>query len=70
MAGGFKVVETDNYGRDYPNEKFATPYIFRNSGEAEAVAKTLNDIFCSTGNEDRYWKVVPEDYRLQPGFEP
>ena len=64
----FKVVETDNFGGDYPNEKFATPYSFTRF-QARGVAELFNSMF---GGEHapRYWKVVELPYELQPGFEP
>lgn len=61
----YRVVETDNYGGDYPNEKFATPYLLR-EGEAKQVADLFNKLRC----DRRYWKVVKDGYELAPGFEP
>lgn len=63
-----KVVETDNFGGDYPNEKFVRD---RPCGddEARAIAIAMNEAY-SGPNADRYWKVVADDYVLQPGFEP
>lgn len=62
-----KIVETDNFGGDYPNEKFLPlPPLTRE--HALRITAAINDGF----PEDctRYWKVVDDDYRLQPGFEP
>lgn len=71
MRGEFwKVVETDNYGRDYPNESWATPYSFIKESDAQKVADTLNGILDRDGRGPRYIKVVKDDYKLQPGFEP
>ena len=61
----YRVVETDNYGRDYPDEKFATLY-----GHSEDTANLLASIFNDQMSGARYWKVVPVGYKLQPGFEP
>lgn len=62
-----KIVETDNFGGDYPNEKFLNlPPLTRE--HAKEICKAINDGFPL--NESRYWKVVPDDYKLQPGFEP
>jgi len=61
----FRVVETDNYGSDYPDEKFALPY-YMNETTAAEIASVLN---IRIGGS-RYWKVVQDDYKLQPGFEP
>ncbi len=65
-----RIVETDNFGGDYPNEKFVNLPIM--SEEAcKAVCEVVNS-FCSPPGHDcpRYWKVVPNDYTLVPGFEP
>lgn len=64
-----KIVQTDNYGRDYPNEKFVEglPYMPR-ADMAQKIADAINEV---TGPQaDRYYKVVTDDYVLSPGFEP
>ena len=62
-----KIVETDNFGGDYPNEKFVNIPSLPEE-EAKQIAKIINDY---TGpNSMRYWKVVDNDYELGPGFEP
>jgi hypothetical protein len=66
MFKEFRVVETDNLGRDYPNETFASPLII-----SQAQAERLADLFNERSiGSDRYWKVVEMPYDLQPGFEP
>lgn len=70
MHPGYKVVETDNFGGDYPNEKFATPYTFWTKEDAKKVADVLNSILNPDGNQSRYCIVVELPYKLQPGFEP
>lgn len=67
--GFFRIVETDNFGGDYPDEKFATPYKLTYR-EADAVAKLMNSFWCDDATASRYWKVVPDGYQLQPGFQP
>ena len=63
-----KIIETDNFGRDYPDEKFVNlPWMTED--QAIKVASLLNSIF-SGNNAPRYWQVVEDDYKLQPGFEP
>lgn len=63
----YGVVDTDNHGGDYPDEKFVvTCWLTRQT--AEAIAKLLNDE--SGQNSNRYYKVVERGYALQPGFEP
>lgn len=68
MGDQYKIVETDNYGGDYPDEKFVEnlPY-FHTKDTAQAVADSIN-----VGGEHRarFWKVVKMPYELQPGFEP
>ena len=65
---GFRIIETDNYGGDYPNESFLRlPPTTREN--AQRIADAINAAFCPEHGR-RYWRVVPEDYVLQPGFEP
>lgn len=62
-----KIVETDNFGEDYPDEKFLNlPPL--SEERALAICRTINVSF--PANWPRYWKVVPNDYELAPGFEP
>ena len=63
-----RVVETDNFGGDYPNERFACPYYF-NDKEARVVAECFNSLM-SGCDAPRHWKVVDDDYELAPAFEP
>jgi hypothetical protein len=64
-----KIVETDNYGGDYPDEEFVNlPHLDKD--QAERIAKAINAECCRTNSMPRYWKVVEDDYVLQPGFEP
>ena len=72
-----KVVSTDNYGGDYPDEKFlcwvdsngkSTHVQFYTKDTADLIAKQLQDIYGPTA--PRFFKVVENDYVLQPGFEP
>lgn len=61
------VIETDNFGRDYPDESFLVQHI------SEESAKTIADIMIREkggSTAQRYWMVVKDDYVLQPGFEP
>lgn len=62
-----KIVETDNFNGDYPDEKFVNlPPMSKD--HAQAVAKAINAGFGHS--HPRFWKVVDNDYQLQPGFEP
>lgn len=59
-----RVVETDNYGGDYPDESFHGPPMPH--ADAERIAAAFNKY----ADDRRYYKVVPMDYKLAPGFEP
>lgn len=64
-----KIIETDNFGGDYPDERFVnlpamTPH------QAEAMAAACNLTFNLDGTGPRIWRAVDDDYQLQPGFEP
>lgn len=72
-----KIVNTDNYGSDYPDEKFlcwvdsngtVSPVHFFTRESADLVSRQLQDIYGP--NSARYYKPVADDYVLQPGFEP
>lgn len=63
-----RIVETDNFGGDYPNEKFLSPLPRMTEEHAKKVAEAINDGLPEDAS--RYWKVVGDDYILQPGFEP
>ena len=65
----FLIIETCNYGKDYPDEKFvANLPLLRTKEEAETLADLLNKI--AGESSDRFWKVVGDGYSLSPGFEP
>ena len=62
----YRVVETDNFGRDYPDERFVGPSMMYE--DCERVAAIFN---VTTGDgADRFYKTEHESYKLQPGFEP
>lgn len=63
---GFRIVETDNYGSDYPNEKFVNIPMLRTKEAAQEIADVINKHCC----DGRFWRVVSNDYVLKPGFEP
>ena len=63
----WRVIETDNFGGDYPDETFCGPPC-RLKWDAQAIANACN---AAAGHAaSRFWRVVDENYRLQPGFEP
>ena len=65
-----KIVNTDNFNGDYPNESFVTGLAWgMNAAQAKRIADAINAEFCGP-TMPRYWKVVPDDYVLSPGFEP
>lgn len=61
-----RIVDTDNFGGDYPDEKFVLWEMPEHV--AQKIADALNE---NEGpNARRFYKVVGSDYKLQPGFEP
>lgn len=71
MMTRFFIVNTDNFGGDYPNEKFVENLpIFATRGNAQAVANAINQNMAGGDRGPRYFKIVEEGYVLQPGFEP
>lgn len=64
----WRVVETDNFDGDYPEERFVGPS-FRSREIANKVADLING---DAGGPQarRFWKVESEDYKLAPGFKP
>lgn len=61
------IVETDNFGGDFPNETFLqTPPL--DEQRVAQVCAILNE--AAGPNYPRFWKAVPIDYTLVPGFEP
>ena len=65
----YRIVETDNYGGDYPDESFVEnlPVLYERE-QAQTIANAINSVVPHT--HSRYWKVVEIPYTLQPGFEP
>lgn len=62
-----KIVETDNFGGDYPDEKFLNlPPL--PAERCQAIAEAINASMPPMS--PRYWKVVANEYELLPGFEP
>jgi len=66
----FLIINTDNFGGDYPDEKFVDNLpVLTDRAKAQAVADAINH---TAGGEHatRFFKVVEEGYKPQPGFEP
>lgn len=62
-----RIVETDNFDGDYPAEEFV---LFPMGEEiAEQIVGSLNEAAREMSVRYR-WKVVGDNYKLQPGFEP
>lgn len=63
-----RIIETDNFGGDYPNETFVNLPPMTHE-HAEAVANAINAGFGE--NCARHWQIVENNYELlrQP-FEP
>jgi hypothetical protein len=59
-----RIVETDNFGGDYPDEKWV---LFPMREDlAKEITKLINK---AAGTESRrFWKVVDSKYELQVGF--
>ena len=64
-----RIVDTDSFGRDYPDEKFL-PFIPKNIGkeDAQKIADIINEL--NGENSQRYLKVVDNDYIIDGPFEP
>ena len=65
-----RIIHTDNFGGDYPNEKFVEGLPKMTEEHAQAVADAINNGFPKDYTYPRFYRVVPNDYKLQPGFEP
>lgn len=63
-----RIVNTDNYGGDYPNERFVDNIPYMDKESCEKICKIINESQGELSN--RYWKVVENDYILAPVFEP
>lgn len=59
------IVDTDNYDGDYPDEKFLLWDMSKD--DAQAICDILNR---HGQPKPRYYKVVEDGYKLQPGFTP
>ena len=62
-----RIVETDNFGGDYPDEKFVLGRIMSEKAAME-IAEVINK-HLSGVEAPRYWKAVGDKYVLKPGFE-
>lgn len=63
-----RIIHTDNFGGDYPDEKFVDQLPPMTQEHAERVCAAINAGMPESAS--RYYKVVTNDYVLLPGFEP
>lgn len=64
-----RLVDTDNFDIDYPDEKFFSHIPTNiNSEDAQRIANIVNK--CNGEHDQRYCKVVENDYELSGPFEP
>lgn len=61
-----KIVETDNFDKDCPDEKFLNLPNMREE-QAKIIADVINETIVNN-NFPRFWKVVKNDYKLQIGI--
>lgn len=64
-----RIIHTDNYNGDYPDEKFVEGiprYLKRET--LNKICRLIQDDIGE--NASRFYKVVEDDYQLRPGFEP
>jgi len=64
----FKIIDTDNFGDDYPDEKLIADNI-QSWAHADAMCQALNAKF-SGKRARRCYEIKPASYVLLPGFEP
>lgn len=62
-----KIVNTDNFGGDYPNESFVNLPPLKKSA-IKLITFIINKE-CSGNDASRYWKVVEDSYKLAPIME-
>ena len=70
MSNMYRIVETDNFGGDYPDEKFVNLPPSPNRQVMHALAEVINAEFCHDEAGSRFWKVVLMPYTLVGGFTP
>lgn len=61
-----RIIDTDNFDGDYPDEKFW--FWPMSEAAAQKICDAINDAAGETNL--RYWRVVPDNYKLLGGFEP
>lgn len=66
-----KIIETDNFGGDYPDEKFVFSFPLKHETCIQ-ICRLINNDLSEKENEQqsRFYNTVENDYVLRPGFEP
>lgn len=67
-AGTHRIIHTDNFNGDYPDEKFVEGLPPMGQERALRIADAINH--GTRASEPRFYRVVESGYQLQPGFEP
>jgi hypothetical protein len=65
-----KIISVDNFDRELPGQS-DDELIAENvtAFYAETIVNALNEKFCEASNSDRFFKAVPDDYKLR-SYEP
>lgn len=63
-----KIIQTDNFGGDYPDECFVEGLVVFSDEKLKRICAAINaELYV---DHPRCFRVVDDDYKLQPGFEP
>lgn len=66
-----RILNTCNLDSDYPNESFVTGLPVLHPAKLQEICNLINNATNGPGfTAPRYYKVVDDDYELQPGFKP
>jgi hypothetical protein len=63
-----RIIHTDNFAGDYPDEKFVEGLPRLTAEKAKVICDAINST--QPDNAPRFYVVVEDDYKLLPGFEP
>jgi hypothetical protein len=63
-----RIIHTDNFAGDYPDEKFVEGLPRLTAEKAKVICDAINST--QQENSPRFYVVVEDDYTLKPGFEP
>jgi hypothetical protein len=65
-----KIISVDNFDREIPgrsDDELIAQSV--SAFYAETIVSALNEKFCAASNSDRFFKAVPDDYKLR-SYEP